>query len=69
MDKTVIKDAVAYVKDSFIGQTYQFKVIKFNKKRGNIVLSRRALLERQEQLVTVANGRGRVTRISGIPLG
>ena len=27
--------------DKLIGQTYQFKVIKFNKKRGNIVLSRR----------------------------
>ena len=33
--------------DSFIGKTFQFKVIKFNKKRGNIVLSRRALLERE----------------------
>src|SRR5580692_1343699 len=33
--------------DKLIGQTYQFKVIKFNKKRGNIVLSRRVLLERE----------------------
>jgi small subunit ribosomal protein S1 len=33
--------------DSFISQTHKFKVIKFNKKRGNIVLSRRALLERE----------------------
>ncbi|MBK6848958.1 MAG: 30S ribosomal protein S1 [Proteobacteria bacterium] len=33
--------------DSFLGQTHKFKVIKFNKKRGNIVLSRRALLERE----------------------
>jgi small subunit ribosomal protein S1 len=33
--------------DSFISQTYRFKVIKFNKKRGNIVLSRRALLEKE----------------------
>ena len=33
--------------DSFIGLTHKFKVIKFNKKRGNIVLSRRALLERE----------------------
>ena len=33
--------------DKLIGQTYEFKVIKFNKKRGNIVLSRRVLLERQ----------------------
>ena len=29
----------------FIGQNFQFKIIKFNKKRGNIVLSRRVLLE------------------------
>ncbi len=31
--------------DKLLGETHQFKVIKFNKKRGNIVLSRRALLE------------------------
>ncbi len=31
--------------DQFVGQKLDFKVIKFNKKRGNIVLSRRALLE------------------------
>src|SRR5690242_5931522 len=33
--------------DKLIGQTYKFKVIKFNKKRGNIVLSRRVLLEKE----------------------
>ena len=33
--------------DSFIGKQYKFKVIKFNKKRGNIVLSRRVLLEKE----------------------
>ncbi|MDP9036875.1 MAG: 30S ribosomal protein S1 [Myxococcota bacterium] len=33
--------------DKLIGQTYAFKVIKFNKKRGNIVLSRRVLLEKE----------------------
>src|SRR5438034_1103241 len=33
--------------DAFIGKTYKFKVIKFNKKRGNIVLSRRVLLEKE----------------------
>src|SRR3982750_1827141 len=33
--------------DKLIGQTYHFKVIKFNKKRGNIVLSRRVLLEKE----------------------
>ncbi len=32
--------------DKLLGQTYEFRVIKFNKKRGNIVLSRRALLEK-----------------------
>ncbi|MCR9162020.1 MAG: 30S ribosomal protein S1 [Nannocystaceae bacterium] len=31
--------------DTFINQELQFKIIKFNKKRGNIVLSRRVLLE------------------------
>ncbi len=33
--------------DKLIGQTYSFKFIKFHEKRGNIVLSRRALLERE----------------------
>ena len=33
--------------DRLIGQTLEFKVIKFNKKRGNIVLSRRVLLEKE----------------------
>ncbi|RMG94803.1 MAG: 30S ribosomal protein S1 [Deltaproteobacteria bacterium] len=31
--------------DTFIGKEFEFKIIKFNKKRGNIVLSRRVLLE------------------------
>ena len=33
--------------DAFLNQTFKFKVIKFNKKRGNIVLSRRVLLEKE----------------------
>ncbi len=33
--------------DKLLGQTFDFKVIKFNKKRGNIVLSRRVLLEKE----------------------
>jgi small subunit ribosomal protein S1 len=33
--------------DAFLGKQYKFKVIKFNKKRGNIVLSRRVLLEKE----------------------
>ena len=35
--------------DRYIGQEYAFKIIKFNKQRGNIVLSRRALLERERE--------------------
>jgi small subunit ribosomal protein S1 len=35
--------------DQYIGKVYKFKVIKFNKKRGNIVLSRRALLEQERE--------------------
>ncbi len=31
--------------DAFLDQEFPFKIIKFNKKRGNIVLSRRVLLE------------------------
>ncbi len=45
-----------------VGQKLQFKIIKFNKRRGNIVLSRRALLEterrklRETTLETLAPG-------------
>jgi small subunit ribosomal protein S1 len=35
--------------DKLIGETYEFKIIKFNKKRGNIVLSRRVLLEQERE--------------------
>lgn len=35
--------------DKFLGQEFEFKIIKFNKKRGNIVLSRRALLEEERE--------------------
>jgi small subunit ribosomal protein S1 len=35
--------------DKFIGRQFKFKVIKFNKKRSNIVLSRRALLEEERK--------------------
>lgn len=48
--------------DKFLGQEFEFKIIKFNKKRGNIVLSRRALLEdarevqKKETLQVLAEG-------------
>jgi small subunit ribosomal protein S1 len=35
--------------DRMVGETYDFKIIKFNKKRGNIVLSRRVLLEKERE--------------------
>ena len=35
--------------DSLIGQVFRFKVLKFNKKRGNIVISRRAILEEERE--------------------
>ncbi|MBX9767763.1 MAG: 30S ribosomal protein S1, partial [Bdellovibrionales bacterium] len=35
--------------DVYLGKKYRFKVIKFNKKRGNIVLSRRVLLEEERE--------------------
>ncbi len=31
--------------DQFLGQTLRFKILKFNRRRGNIVLSRRAVVE------------------------
>lgn len=37
--------------DKLLGNTYQFKIIKFNKLRGNIVLSRRAILEKEREVV------------------
>lgn len=48
--------------DKFLGKTMEFKVIKFNKKRGNIVLSRRAILAdergklREETLDAIQEG-------------
>lgn len=48
--------------DKFLGKTMEFKVIKFNKKRGNIVLSRRAILQeergklRDETLEQISEG-------------
>ncbi len=35
--------------DKMLGETYGFKIIKLNKRRGNIVLSRRVLLEEQRE--------------------
>ncbi len=35
--------------ESLIGHTFPFKVLKYNKKRRNVVLSRRALLEKERE--------------------
>ena len=35
--------------EALIGKTFKFKVLKFNRRRGNIVLSRRALLEKERE--------------------
>jgi len=44
--------------DAMIGQRFKFRIIKFNEKRGNIVLSRRALLEKERETLkkeTISN--------------
>ncbi|UCG14962.1 MAG: 30S ribosomal protein S1 [Deltaproteobacteria bacterium] len=37
--------------DSLIGQEFQFKILKYNKKRRNVVLSRRVLLEKEREVL------------------
>lgn len=44
--------------EGLIGHTFPFKVLKYNKKRRNVVLSRRALLEKEREMMksqTLAN--------------
>ena len=43
--------------DGLLGATFAFKILKYNKKRNNVVLSRRVLLEkeREEQRSTILN--------------
>jgi len=49
--------------DEMVGQTFDFKILKFNRKRSNIVLSRRVILEqeresaRTETLATIHEGK------------
>ncbi|MDR1546017.1 MAG: 30S ribosomal protein S1 [Deltaproteobacteria bacterium] len=37
--------------ESLVGKTYDFKVLKYNKRRGNVVLSRRVILEAERELI------------------
>ena len=44
--------------DEYLGNEYEYKIIKMNKKRGNIVLSRRAIIEKERNATksdTLAN--------------
>jgi small subunit ribosomal protein S1 len=49
--------------DQMVGETFEFKVIKYNRKRSNIVLSRRLILEKEregkraETLATIHEGK------------
>ncbi|OQY57795.1 MAG: 30S ribosomal protein S1 [Desulfobacteraceae bacterium 4572_88] len=40
--------------DEMVGQTFAFKILKYNRKRSNIVLSRRAILEEEREAVRSA---------------
>jgi len=40
--------------DEMVGQTYTFKVLKYNRKRSNIVLSRRVILENERESTRAA---------------
>ncbi|MGB5748611.1 MAG: S1 RNA-binding domain-containing protein, partial [Desulfobacterales bacterium] len=35
--------------DELVGKTFEFKILKYNRKRSNIVLSRRAILEKERE--------------------
>jgi small subunit ribosomal protein S1 len=54
--------------DEMVGQTFQFKILKYNRKRSNIVLSRRVILETEREakrsatLESIAEGK----EVSGI---
>ena len=59
--------------DALIGQTFEFKILKFNRKRNNVVISRRAILEekraklREQMRSTLEEGqtiRGAITNIT-----
>lgn len=59
--------------DAMIGQTYDFKVLKYNRKRNNVVISRRAILEEErsklresmrENLIEGSTVNGTITNIT-----
>ncbi|MFA4874330.1 MAG: 30S ribosomal protein S1 [bacterium] len=40
--------------DKYVGSTYKFKIIKLNKRRGNVVLSRKVILEKEREAMREA---------------
>ena len=58
--------------DELIGETFEFKVLKFNRKRNNVVISRRAILEeqrsklREQMRATLKEGQNVVGAITNI---
>jgi small subunit ribosomal protein S1 len=59
--------------DALIGETFEFKILKFNRKRNNVVISRRAILEdqrsqlREQMRATLEEGQticGAITNIT-----
>lgn len=40
--------------DEMVGKTFKFKILKYNRKRSNIVLSRRAILEEEREKARIA---------------
>jgi len=40
--------------DKYVGNTYKYKIIKLNKRRGNVVLSRKAVLEKEREAMKEA---------------
>jgi small subunit ribosomal protein S1 len=58
--------------DELIGQSFEFKILKFNRKRNNVVISRRAILEeqraklREQMRATLKEGQNVVGAITNI---
>ncbi|MGR0481545.1 MAG: 30S ribosomal protein S1 [Candidatus Electronema sp. V4] len=58
--------------DELIGQSFEFKILKFNRKRNNVVISRRAILEeqraklREQMRATLKEGQNVVGAVTNI---
>jgi len=57
--------------DKFIGEIHQFKILKYNRKRGNVVLSRRAIMEKERESLrkeTITSAATATIRILSTPI-